>query len=244
MSTTASLTEILRAPSAVASRIREGRDLRSLASASILAIVLGSAAYGGVVGSYRGGLQILFGGLKFPLVALVTLSLVAPALLGLSAAFERRMALAQAVALMLAATARTSLVLLAFAPALALVFDMRPEYHDGALLAAAGFALAGLAGITLLWRGLGEGEGRFTLAVLAVGVYVLVSGQAAWSLRPWLVRPSSPIAFVRAPHESLVRELPRSIDSAGGNYDPERSRARQSEREGRGVSSARSAGAR
>ena len=244
MSTTASLTELLRSPGAVATRIREGRDLRTLASASILAIVLGSAAYGAVVGSYRGGLQILFAGLKFPLVALVTLSLVAPALLGLSAAFERRMALAQAVALMLASTARTSLVLLAFAPALALVMDMRPEYHDGALYAAAGFALAGIAGLGMLWRGLGVGEGRFTLAVLAVGVYVLVSGQAAWSLRPWLVRPSSPIAFVRAPHESLVRELPRTVDSATGVYDEERSRALSRQRARSGWSPSSPEGAR
>jgi hypothetical protein len=228
---TVMLTELLRSPRDVASRIREGRDLRALGIASILSIAIGSAAYGGVVGSYRGGLQIAFAALKFPVVALLTLALVAPALLGLAAALDRRVALAQTATLALAATARASLVLLALAPALGLAVGMSIGYHTTALFAALGFGLAGVAGLTLLWHGIGEGDGRFALATMALGVYLLVSGQAAWALRPWLVRPSSDVVFIRAPDSTLASELPRAMRSASGNYDPARSRARQMERD-------------
>lgn len=230
ITTTASITELLRSPRAVASRIREGRELRPLATASILSIMIGSATYGGVVGSYRGGLQIAFAALKFPMVAVLTLALVAPALVGLAAALDRRVALAQTSALALAATARASLVLLAIAPALALAMGMSVGYQTSALLAAIGFGLAGLAGLVMLWHGIGDGGGRATLAALTVGVYLLVSGQAAWALRPWLVRPSSDIVFVRPPGEALVEELPRTARSAAGDYDAERSRERAHER--------------
>ena len=152
ITTTASITELLRSPRAVASRIREGRELRPLATASFLSIMIGSATYGGVVGSYRGGLQIAFAALKFPMVAVLTLALVAPALVGLAAALDRRVALAQTSALALAATARASLVLLAIAPALALAMGMSVGYQTSALLAAIGFGLAGLAGLVMLWR--------------------------------------------------------------------------------------------
>jgi hypothetical protein len=222
--------ELLRAPREVAAKIGEGQALRAFARLSIASIVLGMAAYGGTAGSARGGAQIAYAAAKMPLVALLVLSLVAPVLFGAARALGRPMALAQAAALVLAATARMSLVLLALAPILALLLTLTGDYHHVVMLSTLGFALAGLSGLSLFWHGVDRGDGRLLLATLVVGVFTVVGAQSAWVLRPWIARPSAPIVFVRPPESSVVEELLRSTRSAAGDYDAQRAAERARER--------------
>jgi hypothetical protein len=221
---------LLRAPREVAAKIASGQSLRAVAQVSIPAIVLGMAVYGGTVGSVRGGAQLVYAATKMPLVALLVLSLVAPALAGASRALGRPMAFAQAAALVLAATARMSLVLLALAPIVALLLTLTGDYHDAVALSALGFALAGLSGLSLFWHGVGAGEGRLLLGALVIGVFAAEGAQSAWVLRPWVARPSAPIVFVRSPESSVIEEGFRSARSATGDYDADRAAERARER--------------
>lgn len=214
------LARLLRSPGDVARACRDDdSDVRSIASFSLAATILGAAAFGGVVGSFRGGQQIIFGAAKVPIAVLATLCLAAPALHAIAAVLGRPWPLRSIIALSLAAAGRSSLVLLAFAPALWLVYDLGMGYHSAALCASLAYAIAGFAALSVLVRGLGEGPGRITTALGFIAVFFMVGGQTAWILRPYLVRPrTTSIPFLRDREGSFVESVVMSLASANGRY--------------------------
>lgn len=225
-----SLSTLLRNPSELARDLVEGRRLPLHARAALLAIALGGAAFGAVVGSHRGGLQLAYAAIKLPATLLISLALTVPAIYGLSAAFDRRLPLGRISAAILASTARSALVLLAFAPAVALGIGLDFDYHDVALASTVAFGLAAVAGYVVLHRVL-QGERTSLLALLlCISVQAIVTTQTAWVLRPWIVRPSSSVVFVRAPDGTAVESVTRTAESAAGVYDSHRSAERARER--------------
>jgi len=219
------LARLLRSPGSIAAACRDDDpDVRAIASASIAAIALGAAAFGGVVGSFRGGIQIFYGAVKVPLAVLATLSLCAPAFHAVAAAFGRPWPMRSIIALTLAAAGRSSLVLLAFAPALWLVFDCGLGYHKAAVFASLAYGVAGLAALSVMIRGLGEGTGRIRTALSFLAIFFAVGGQTAWILRPYLVRPRTPdVPFLRAREGSFSDAVYDSASSAGRYRDVNRS---------------------
>src|SRR6185369_8517295 len=111
-------------PAAIAHDCREDRDVRAVASTSLAAITLGAAAFGCAIGTFRGGVQVLYAGVKLPLVVLGTLAIAGPAFHAVAAALGRPWPMRSVVALALAAAGRASLLLFAFAPVLWLLFDL------------------------------------------------------------------------------------------------------------------------
>jgi len=103
---------------------------------------VGAAVFGGVIGSFRGGVQIFYGAVKVPLAMLAALAICAPAFHALAAGFGRAWPMRSIIALALAAAGRASLVLLALSPALWLLFDLGMGYHSAALAAAFAYAAA------------------------------------------------------------------------------------------------------
>ncbi len=214
------LRRLLRSPADIAACCREDRDTRAIAVTSLIAVVLGAAAFGGVIGSFRGGAQIAYAAVKIPLALVATLAVCAPAFHALAAGLGRAWPMRSIIALALAAAGRSSLVLLALSPALWLLFDVGLDYHAAALAAALAYAIAGLAAIGILVRGLGEGPGRGLTAALFFGVFFAVGGQSSWILRPYLVRPRTEnVPFLRAREGGFADSLRRSSRSAAGVYD-------------------------
>ncbi len=207
-------------PADIAACCREDRDTRAIAVTSLVAVVLGAAAFGGVIGSFRGGAQIAYAALKIPLALVATLAVCAPAFHALAAGLGRAWPMRSIIALALAAAGRSSLVLLALSPALWLLFDFGLDYHAAALAAALAYAIAGFAAIGILVRGLGPGSGRALTATLFIGVFFAVGGQSSWILRPYLVRPRTEhVPFLRAREGGFADSLHRSSRSAAGIYD-------------------------
>ncbi len=219
------LTLLLRAPAQVARQCRQDSDIRSLAAVSLAAIAVGGAAFGGVVGSFRGGTQIAFAAVKIPLAMLLALAVCVPSFHALAAVLGRPWPLRTVLALTLTSAARGSLALLAFAPAVWLAYDLGLDYHPAALLAAAAYGLAGLAAFGILLRGLGDGKGR-AATVLAFGlVFFSVAAQTGWILRPYLVRPQTKdTPFLRAREGSVVDALWTASHSSFGIYSPREER--------------------
>ncbi|WP_437595675.1 hypothetical protein WMF28_24170 [Sorangium sp. So ce590] len=214
------LSRLLRAPSAVAASCREDRDVRAIALASLGAIALGSAVFGGVIGSFRGDEQILYAAVKVPLAMLITLALCAPAFHALAAVLGRPWPMRSVIALVLASAGRSSLVLLAFAPVLWLLIDLGLGYHASSVAAWLAYAVAGLAALGVLVRGIGAGPGRALTAVAFMAVFFAIGGQAAWILRPYLGRPSeTEVPFLRAREGSFADAFVKSCRSALGIYD-------------------------
>lgn len=216
------LERILRAPGEVATRCREGQ-VDDIAVTALAVLAVSAMAFGGTVGSWRGEWQIAFGALKMPLALLGSLALAAPAFFALAAVLGRPWRLRAIFSLVLAAGARFALVLLATTPPLWLVIDFGTPYPLVKLIATFGYGLAGLAGLEVLVRGLGEGPGRKTTLVLFSSVFLLIGAQNAWVLRPWLGTPGErAITLFTAKREGgLVVQLHRALLSLRGNRDAE-----------------------
>lgn len=214
------LGRLLRSPGDIAACCREDREVRAIVVTSLAAIVLGAAAFGGVVGSFRGGAQIAYGALKVPLGMIATLAICAPAFHAIAAGLGRAWPMRSIIALALAAAGRSALVLLAMSPALWLLLDLGLGYHGTALVAAIAYAIAGVAALGVLVRGLGPGAGRMLTAAAFVGVFFMVGGQTSWILRPFVVRPRTVhVPFVRDREGSFADAIYTTSRSAAGVYD-------------------------
>lgn len=211
------LNRILRAPADVAKQCRSDRDVASIARTAIITLALAATAFGAAIGSWKGGKQIAFAALKLPIGVLGTLALAAPAFYVLAAAFGRPWPLRPVLSLMLAAGARFSLVLLALTPPLWLTIDFGAPYDVIKLAATLAYGLAGLAGLEVIVRGLGDGAGKRMTILLFVGVFMLIGAQSAWVLRPYLGSPGDPdvALFTRAREGGLVVQLVKSVRGLG-----------------------------
>jgi hypothetical protein len=218
------LNQLLRAPGEIAERCRQDKDIRPIALTSLGSIAAGAAAFGAVLGSFRGGVQIAYGAVKVPLAVLATLALCAPAFHALAAVLGRPRPMRAVITLTLAAAGRSSLVLLAFTPALWLALDCGVGYHSAAVLAALAYGVAGLAALGVIIRGIGQGDGRLLTALAFMAMFFATGGQTAWILRPYLVRPKAvTVPFLRAREGGFSDAVLRSSRSAAGIYDSETS---------------------
>jgi len=214
------LDELLRSPRTVAERTRSGGDLRPLFLAALGALVFGAGIFGATLATSRGGMQLLYSGVKLPFALLATLLLVVPAFHAIAAGLGRPLGFSAIVGLMLAAAGRGALVLIALSPVIWLCFDQGLTYHPGVLLAAACYALSGLAALELVLRGIGF-DARGLLIVSVFGLVLFATGgQTAWMMRPFLGRPSAQhVPFLRHRESSFVDALGQSARSSLGLYD-------------------------
>jgi hypothetical protein len=218
------LHRLLRAPSEVAADCREDRELPRVAASSLVVIVVGAVLFGAAVGSWRGGAQIALSAFKLPLVTVGTLAVCVPAFHAIAAVFGRPWSLRSAVSILLVAGARFSLVLVAATPVLWLAIDLGASYDAVKLLASLAYGLAGLAALTLVLHGLGPGTGRVSAVLTFVAVFLVVGGQSAWILRPYIGRPgrdSVPV-FTREREGGLAYQLWLSVEQVVTPTRPDR----------------------
>jgi hypothetical protein len=215
---------LLRDRAATLARIERGESLADLVRTMLVTIAVSCAIFGAAVGMYRGGVQILYAAIKFPLVMLLTAAITAPCLTAFNAALDRPHALRRDVALVMLALGFGSLLLVAQAPILMLAALLDCEYHKFILLTFGCAALAGLGSLVVLGRGVRGQSGRnarFT-ALALVGVLAVVGAQMAWTMRPYVVRPrTTEIPFVRHIEGSLIEAVMGSSRSARGIYEGE-----------------------
>lgn len=213
------LDKILRAPGDVAARCREDREVDAVARTALLTLMVAAIAFGAAVGAWRGGRQILFAAMKMPVGIVGTLALAAPAFYALAAVFGRAWPLRSVLSLVLSAGARFALVLLAMTPPLWLTINFGAPYEIIKLTATLVYGLAGLAGLEVLVRGLGDGPGSKTTISLFVGVFLLIGAQNAWVLRPYLGTPGQTEVhlFTREREGGLVVQLYRTIQQLAGD---------------------------
>jgi hypothetical protein len=214
------LDDLLRDPARIASRCEQQEGLRELTLTALGALVLGSAAFGAVVGSFRGGLQIAFSATKLPLALLAALVVCVPAFHAVTLGFGGRSRFPAVAALTLCASARAALVLMALAPVLWLAVDRGLGYHASILLASVMYLTSGLAALGIVVRGLGGPLRGLAAGAACAALFLGVLGQTAWMLRPFFGRPAQQsVPFVRAREGTFADALATSRRSATGHYD-------------------------
>jgi hypothetical protein len=213
---------LLRDRAATLARIERGESLADLVRTMLVTIAVSCAIFGAAVGMYRGGVQILYAAIKFPLVMLLTAAITAPCLTAFNAALDRPHALRRDVALVMLALGFGSLLLVAQAPILLLAALLDCAYHKFILLTSGCAAVAGLGSLIVLGRGVRGQSGRHAqiTALALVGVLAVVGAQVAWTMRPYVVRPrTTEIPFVRQIEGSLIEAVMGSSRSARGIYE-------------------------
>lgn len=185
--TTETLSTILRSPKTIAQRCNEEIDLSQIVWASIAAVALGAALFGASVGAFRGGWQMVFAAVKMPAALLLTLLIVAPAVSALRIESGVRSSIRSTLVLMMAAGARCSMALFAFAVPLWLAIDLGASYDLLRLFATLACAIAGAAGVSIMWYGVGL-QHRGAFAAMLV-VTAITAAQSTWILRPYLGDP-------------------------------------------------------
>jgi hypothetical protein len=217
------IDELLRDRRAMIRRLRagDGEAVLPIMRTLVVTIAVAMAAFGAVIGSYRGGNQIGYAAIKLPLVLLGTAALSAPALTAIGVALGRRARLASDLALVMAGLAFGALLLAACTPLIFLARTIDVPYHRMVLAVVVMAALAGVAALRVIVGAVAAeaSPGGVTAVIGLCVVFAVVGGQLAWALRPYLVRPrASDVVFVHAVEGSLVDAIGDTIRSAGGHY--------------------------
>lgn len=213
------LTRLMRDPATVARHCLEERDVKRSALVAISALVFGAAVFGATLGSFRGGVQIVFAALKLPLVLLASLVLCVPALYATGALLGRAWPLRVVVAFTLAAAGRAGLLLFAASPLLWLAFDCGLPYHLSILVTSFAYGLSGVAALGVILRAIGRGRGRALAGAISISIFLAANAQTGWLLRPFLLRPrASSVPFARSLEGSFTDAIYLSGRSALGIY--------------------------
>ena len=213
--------QLLQNRSALYLAIERETNSQAIMRGMLLAILVGAAAFGAAVGSYRGGIQTLYAGMKFPLVLLGTAAICAPVLTTLEMALGRRARWRRDLMLVAAAMAIGSLALVALAPLIVLGDVIGLSYHRFILLIGLCFCAAGGTMLKSLRTGIGNltrslALGR-TMALLTV--FAIVGMQMSWTFRPYVLRPrAEAVPFMRSLDGNLIDAAITSWRSARGQY--------------------------
>ena len=162
--------------------------------------------YGAVMGTFGGvrgerALQLLYSGLKVPLLLLVTFGLSLPSFFVLNTLLGVRDDFARALRALVATQAVLTIVLASLAPFTALWYASSGSYRPAILFNAAMFAVASFAAQGLLRRWYAplvarNPRHRMLLRTWIV-IYAFVGIQMAWVLRPFVGDPNSATRFFR-----------------------------------------------
>lgn len=212
---------LLRDRDRMLTRIKTG-NVGEILRTMTVTIAVAMAIVGAALGSYRGGEQILYAAIKLPVVLLATAALSAPVLTAIGGALGRQSRLGVDLALVMSALAWGALLMAAFTPLLMLGRAMDASYHEMILATVGVFTVGGIAALSMVVRAMSieGGRGWITAVSSLCLVFVMVGGQLAWALRPYLVRPrATEVVFVQKVEGSLVDAVVGAVRSARGIYD-------------------------
>jgi hypothetical protein len=217
------LVLIVSRPQDAARLCRSDEALRSLALVSLALLAVGCGSFGLVLGWVRSPLQGAYAALKLPLAWLITLSVCVPAYYALLATFGSALRFRTICAAVLVATGRASAVLLALLPVLWFASVVLPNtglgYHRVVSLAMVLYAGSGLAALSVMREALGR---KSSLLLLCTSLFLLVAGQSAWTLRPFVGRPADErVPFLRPAEDTFLSVVPRALRSSTDSYSRE-----------------------
>lgn len=208
---------VLRSP---ADLVAPGVRLENILVGLVTLIVLAGGLFGVVIGSYRGGVQQVFAALKVPLVFVLPLLLVLPAVRALYVAAGVPLRYERLVVASLVGVARAALLAAALGPALWLLYSVRPDYHFAVMCLCATLVVTGGVGLLTIARLLPDGGKLRGLAHMGALVLAgVVFAQSGWVLRPFLVRPRGEVTFVRPIEADVFSSMGASYRSSRGRYD-------------------------
>jgi len=196
---------LLRADDVLRARprlVRGGHHARRLMLLSIL-MILFAGFYGAVMGSYGGArwLQMLYSGIKAPLLFTATFMLSLPSFFVINTLFGLRHDFAESLRALVATQAGLTIVLASFAPFTVLWYVSFGSYDAAKMFNLFMFGVASISAQRLLhqfYQPLLERDPRHrTLLRIWLVIFAFVGIQMGWVLRPFVGNPVAPTQFFR-----------------------------------------------
>lgn len=194
-------------------RGRPGADLGLLPPAQlplwrlILIVIIFGMLYGAAMGTYFsvGGhvrpLQVVYSGLKVPLLLLVTFALSLPSFFVINTLMGLRSDFAEAVRALVAAQAGLTVILASFAPFTMLWYASWAHYPSAILFNGVMFGAASVISQIVLRRSyaplVARNRRHLVLVRAWLIVYAFVGIQMGWVLRPFIGSPDKATTFFR-----------------------------------------------
>jgi len=193
-----------------------GEDLGWLVPRLGALLVGTSSLYGFSVGIHHSLEQGLYSAVKMPLVFFAPALLAAPALGAVADALGLSLPPRRAAAASLLAMTRVAVVALAIAPVAWLFAEASRNYEFVALSTAGVLLVSGLFGWGLLARSptgwaTASWTSRAGMAVAAALLFGVVTAQAGWLLRPFVLRPRLEPELFQAPESDIFTEIRRRL---------------------------------
>ena len=187
-------------------RFAPGTPLRGRLRWLLASLLLFGVFYGAVMGSYSALAagrqhQLLYAGVKVPMLLLVTFALCLPSFFVVNTIAGLRNDFGQALHALFAMQSCVTVVLGSLAPVTAVFYLSCANYGAAVLFNAAMFTLATIGAMAMLHRHYKPliQQSRRHLAMLFVWffLYAFVGIQMGWVLRPFIGSPGLPVAFFR-----------------------------------------------
>lgn len=169
-------------------------------------LVLFGFLYGAVMGAYGGfagerAWQLVYSGVKVPLLLLVSFLLALPSFFVINSMFGLRGDFGRVLHALIGAQVGLTLVLAALAPFTIFWYVHAPAYNLAILFNAAMFAAATFAAHWMLRRSyrllIARSRHHRTMLRIWMVLYPFVAIQMAWVLRPFIGTPDRPTTFFR-----------------------------------------------
>lgn len=214
------------------SDVLEHRALNHRLLRTVTALLVFSAVYGVVAGSYSGGLQAVSASVKMPLLFLGTLFVCFPAFFVIQLLLGSRLSLMQVSVLVLHALALTTVLLAAFVPVIVFFLITGADYYFLQLLHVVVIVICGGLGMRALHENLSlvyERHGDYppqAMAVMKVWIvlFAFVGVQLAWNLRPFVGDRGEPFRLFRDYegnfYSALIYSAGELIRSEGAGIAP------------------------
>ena len=200
--------EVLTSPDRLVYRYDNPAQAGGVVGPLLLLLLLGAGLFGAVVGSFDGGWQLLYAGIKLPAVLLLAAVVSLPALRVLHAREGRSVSTWRAGLAALVGCARVALLSTALAPVFWLIYSLDPPYVLAILMLVAGLSLVGLPGLVTVARALSPGGRlRFGPTIATIALLGLVMAQSGWILRPFVVTPGAELAVLCPRNGDVVTGL-------------------------------------
>lgn len=221
------LIRLLRDRRTFLEEVRSEIKLESKIGSLLIASTFFFAVYGGILGSYGGGLQILSSAIKLPALYLLTLLICVPTLYFFDILFGSQLSFKQYVTMALTAVAVISVLLFSFAPVILFFLISVREYDFFLLLNVLVMAITGCVGVRLFYKGMVDMAGpdgfdqklRLKLLQGWVLLYGLVGSQLGWTLRPFVGSDGQNFQIFRPEVEgNFYSQVFRTLGSMFGLY--------------------------
>ena len=156
-------------------------------------------AFGGCTGDRP--LQMIFSGVKVPLLLVVTGVLALPSFFVLNSLLGLRSDFSQVFRALAITQMAVSVILASLAPYTALWYASTKDYHEATLFNAAMFGIASLSAQWVLRRHyrplIARNPAHRVMLRVWLAIYAFVGIQMGWVLRPFIGQPGRPVTFFR-----------------------------------------------